>query len=365
MINLGDTVVGGEVILNSFQSQVFAEVVKKFEGFGISGYEINADSYMVQKELARFVIETVPVDEKDIREIPRFSQIVFQSITNPDLYDSEITDEGLLQWLEMGNPYSFFSKTKKITDLSGLANDARLIGTKVSGFRKNGTVNRNQVPSILLGGKRSFVNVSSVIDDLLEEDDDNTTNGLIDGTVEMWINLDKKGMGARNQYHTLFNAHCTGTPFGLHVQVGRNGELRIIKQRYDVERERIVEACYSDIRVIPFGQWIHVVVTFEEDGVICYVNTEGYKLSNEMRGQKPYDGMITGFMNGFEPLVQDDETIPLSPDKFLVGIQRTKDNKFRFGMDGRLSSFRIYETALEPEDIKANFEETKGQYLGE
>tara|TARA_B100000497_G_C7690097_1_gene419325 strand:+ start:1310 stop:2407 length:1098 start_codon:yes stop_codon:yes gene_type:complete len=365
MNNIGDTVTGGEIILNSFQSQVFAEVVLKFKNFGIEGQKIDSESYVVQKELARFVTEAVPVDESDIRQIPRYSQIVFRTITNPELYDTDIVDDGLLQWLEIGNPNSFFSKGKTISDMSGLKNDGQLVNTKVDGFRRNGTIDNKQIPSVILTGKRSFINVSSVLDDILQDDEDGTTNGLLEGTVEMWVNLDKKGMGKQNQYHTLFNAHVTGTTFGLFAFVGRNGELRLAKGMYDIETERRAEGCYSPIRTIPFGKWTHLAIVFSEDGVICYVDGEGYKLVPEMNGMpKAYPDTIRGFMNGFEPVVDGDEIITLSPDKFFVGITRFGD-KFKSSMEGKVSSFRIYESALDGDDIEKNFSETKGQYIGE
>lgn len=366
MNNIGDTVTGGEIILNSFQSQVFAEVVEKFKNFGIEGQKVDSESYVVQKELARFVTESVPVDESDVRQIPRYSQIVFRTITNPELYDTNIFDEGLLQWLEIGNPNSFFSKGKTISDMSGLKNDGQLVNTKVDGFRRNGTINNKKIPSVILSGKRSFINASSVLDDLLEDDSDGTTNGLIDGTVEMWVNLDKKGMGKNNQYHTLFNAHVTGTPFGLYALVGRNGELRVVKYVYGIEDATRAEGCYSPIKTIPFGQWAHISIVFTEDGVICYVNGEGYKLEPEVRGMpKAYQDTIRGFMNGFEPIVDGEDVVSLSPDRLFVGISRGKDNKFKHTMVGRVSSFRIYESALDRDDIEKNFSETKGQYIGE
>jgi hypothetical protein len=34
-------------------------------------------------------------------------------------------------------------------------------------------------------------------------------------------------------------------------------------------------------------------------------------------------------------------------------------------MVGKVSSFRIYESALDGDDIEKNFSETKGQYIGE
>jgi hypothetical protein len=250
--------------------------------------------------------------------------------------------------------------------MSGLKNDGNLVNTKVDGFRRNGSIDNKKIPSVILSGKRSFINASSVIDDLLEEGEDGTTNGLLDGTIEMWVNLDKKPMGKQNQYHTLFNAHVTGTPFGLYALVGRNGELRVVKHHYDIETEKRAEGCYSPIRTIPFGQWAHLALVFTEEGVICYVNGEGYKLVPEMRGMpKQYPDTIRGFMNGFEPIVDGEEIITLSPDKMLVGISRGADNKFKHTMVGKVSSFRIYESALDGDDIEKNFSETKGQYIGE
>ena len=80
---------------------------------------------------------------------------------------------------------------------------------------------------------------------------------------------------------------------------------------------------------------------------------------------KQYPDTIRGFMNGFEPIVDGEEIITLSPDKMLVGISRWADNKFKHTMVGKVSSFRIYESALDGDDIEKNFSETKGQYIGE
>ena len=66
-----------------------------------------------------------------------------------------------------------------------------------------------------------------------------------------------------------------------------------------------------------------IAIVFNEEGVICYVNGEGYKLVPDMRGMpQEYPDTIRGFMSGFEPIVDGEEIVSLSPDKLLVGISR-------------------------------------------
>ena len=373
MINIGDVNVGNEIILNSFQSQIYNEAIKKLELFGISGYDIDHESYIVQKSLAKHIAETVSPDEENIQEIPRLSQIVFQTLTNPDLYDSDIASEGLLQWIEIGNPYSFFSKKNIITDLSGNANDMKFPtnpfkGVTPRGFRRNGTVNKKEIPSLFFNGKgTSRLNATTVIDDVLEPDENGNVNGLKQGAVEMWVKLKKKGMGSQNQYHTLFHFHCPGTSFGLVAYVGRNGEVRVTKITYDPKDEikRKATSSQSALGVVPFDEWVHLVINFTKDGPICYSNLKGYKLSDE-RWARMYDGMVKGFMDGFSPAeLENGEELNLAPENLWVGAVRTKEYKFKSNLLGEVSSFRVYENILEDDAMEQNFDSSKGQYTGE
>ena len=364
MNNIGDTVTGQEIVLNSFQSQIFSEVVKKLKRFGIAGYNVDFESYIIQKTLAEHIAGTISGEEDNLREIPRMSQIVFQTLTNPDLYDSDIVSDGLLQWLEIGNPYSFFSKDSKIIDLSGLTNDARFPKNrvKVNGFRKNGTVDKRKIPSLVLSGKGSRLNASTVIDDVLENGD-----GLKEGSVEMWVNLQKKGFGARNQYHTLFQFHCPGTDFMLVVYVGRNGEVRASKITYNKEddKKRTAEVSLTTSNVVPIGEWIHLVINFTSNGPIIYSNTKGFKFTDE-RFANLYDGMMSGFLDGFGSAELPDGTeLELAPENLWIGARRLKGGNFRSELVGELSSFRVYDRILDEEEIQQNFDESKGQYTGE
>tara|TARA_R110001606_G_scaffold395577_1_gene568094 strand:- start:1587 stop:2681 length:1095 start_codon:yes stop_codon:yes gene_type:complete len=364
MNNIGDTVTGQEIVLNSFQSQIFSEVVKKLKKFGIAGYNVDFESYIIQKTLAEHIANTISGEEDSLREIPRMSQIVFQTLTNPDLYDSDIVSDGLLQWLEIGNPYSFFSKDSRIIDLSGLTNDARFPNKRVkpNGFRRNGTVDKRKIPSLVFSGRGSRLNASTVIDDVLEDG-----VGLKEGSVEMWINLDKKGMGARNQYHTLFNFHCPGTNYMLIVYVGRNGEVRTNKITYNSEddKKRTVKSSQTQSGIVPVGEWIHLVINFTSNGPICYANTKGYKFTDP-RFADMYDGEVKGFLDGFDSAELPDGTeLELAPENLWIGARRVKTGKFSSELVGELSSFRVYSKVLEEEEIKQNFDESKGQYTGE
>ena len=162
MINIGDVNIGNEIILNSFQSQVYSETLKKLEQFGIAGYDIDHESYIIQKTLAKHIAETVSSEEETISEIPRLSQVVFKTLTNPDLYDSDIVNEELIQWVDVGNPYSFFLMKGELTDLSGNANDILFPKSRVTtnGFRKNGTVINREIPSLDFNGKGSRLNAT-------------------------------------------------------------------------------------------------------------------------------------------------------------------------------------------------------------
>jgi len=379
MINLGEVNVGNEITLNFFQSQIYNEVLKKFEQFGIAGYDIDHESYIIQKTLAKHIAETVSVEEENLREIPRMSQIVFQTLTNPDLYDSDIVDEGLIQWIEIGNPYSFFSKKNIITDLSGLANDVKFPFKRVrpKGFRKNGTVINNQIPSLEFRGRGSRLNASTVIDDLLEPTD-GETNGLVEGSVEMWVNLNRKKPKGKERAHTLCHAHCTGTPFGVNIFVLPNGTIQVRKFTYDTDADGIGKKektiSISPKGVIKFGEWLHIVVVFVKDGVICYVNTKPYKLmsgddySSQAGVEFPnLDGPVRGFLDGFGSVEdsESEEKISLAPDNLWIGARRLKQGKFDQFLNGSLSSLRIYEKALDTDEVETNFDESKGQYTGE
>jgi hypothetical protein len=372
MINIGDVNVGNEIILNSFQSQVYNEALTKLENFGIGGYDIDHESYVVQKTLAKHIAETISPEEENIAEIPRLSQIVFQTLTNPDLYDSDIVSEGLLQWLEIGNPYSFFSKKNTITDLSGNANDVKFPSDRVkpNGFRRNGTVNRKEIPSLIFNGKGSRLNASTVIDDVLQPDEKGDVNGLSEGSVEMWVKLKKKRKGSGQQYHGLFQFHCPGTNYGFASYVGRNGEIRITKSVFDnsgdtSNRKRKTTTSSTNSNVVPNYEWVHLVITFTKNGPICYANTQGYKFPVDRYAVK-YDGMLTGFMEGFDPAeLPNGQELNLAPENLWIGAVRRNTGKFVHNLVGEVSSFRIYDRILEDDEIEQNFDSSKGQYTGE
>ena len=364
MNNIGDTATSNEIVLNSFQSQIFAEVIKKFKKFGISGYDIDFESYIVQKSLAEHIASTISSEEENINEIPRFSQIAFQTLTNPDLYDSDIVSDGLLQWLEVGNPYGFFSKNNVLTDLSGLTNDARFpkgpVG--VNGFRKNGTVDNKKIPSLVFSGKGSRVNASTVIDDLIEDG-----AALKEGAVEMWVNLQKKGMGAKNQYSTLFMFHCPGTQYGLQCSIGRNQEIRVNKNVYkaDDDKKRQYQSSGTFRPTVPNNEWVHLVFNFTSKEPYCYVNGVGYELTTTGYSRL-YDGTMSGFLDGFESAdLPDGSEMPLQPENLWLGAGRLKDGKFYNNMIGEMSSVRIYNRPLDKEEVEQNLGESKGQYTGE
>jgi len=374
MINIGDINVGNEIILNSFQSQVYNEVISKLENFGIAGYDIDHESYVVQKTLAKHIAETISADEDSVKEIPRMSQIVFQTLTNPDLYDSDIVSEGLLQWIEIGNPYSFFANKNQITDLSGNANDMKFPnrpfrGVTPQGFRKNGTVNNKMIPSLSFNGKGSRLNASTVVDDVFEPDEKGNVNGLRQGAVEMWVKLKKKAKSGRYDrgYHCLHQFNCPGTPFGITASVGREGEVRVSKIVYDPkdEKKRKTTSSQSEFGVVPYDEWVHLVINYTKDGPICYVNTKGYKLSDE-RWARMYDGMVKGFADGFQPAeLENGEELNLAPENLWIGAARRKDFKFTNNLIGEISTFRVYQDILEDGDIIQNFDTSKGQYTGE
>ncbi len=369
MINIGDINVGNEIILNSFQSQVYNEVINKLENFGIAGYEIDHESYVVQKTLAKHIAETISADEDSIREIPRMAQICFQTLTNPDLYDSDIVSEGLLQWLEIGNPFSFFANKNEITDLSGNANDVKFPRDRVkpSGFRRNGTVDPKRIPSLYFNGKGSRLNASTVIDDVLQPDEKGNVNGLKTGAVELWVKLKKKGKGAHNQYQSLFYFHCPGTNFALSCYVGRNGEIRTNKVTYreDDELKRNTTVSVSRGGVVPFDKWVHLVINYTKNGPICYANTEEYDFPPSSY-ERLYDGALRGFMDGFEPAeLENGEELNLAPENLWIGAARRNTGKFVHNLVGEVSTFRIYDRILEDSEVKQNFDSSKGQYTGE
>lgn len=376
MINIGDVNVGNEVILNFYQSQVYNEVLKKLENFGIAGYDIDHESYVIQKTLAKHISESVSPDEGNVGEIPRMAQVVFQTLTNPDLYDSDVVSEDLVQWIEIGNPYSFFAQKNQITDLSGNANDIRFpkLRVKPNGFRKNGTVIRKQIPSLRFTGKGSRLNATTVIDDVFQPEGARS-NGLFEGTIETWVKLDKKKGKRGDAVHPLFHFHTTGTPFGLTALVYPDGGIQLHKFAYDQKEdgEEIKEAfrSYSEPGVVQFGIWQHIVVSFTKDGAICYVNTKGYKLvDGDTASQfdiptKQHDGPVRGFTDGYGSLKSEEGEVSLVPDAFWIGAQRYPNNKFKKQMVGNLSSFRVYEKALDSEEVEQNFDSSKGQYTGE
>ena len=71
MNNIGDTATSNEIVLNSFQSQIFAEVIKKFKKFGISGYDIDFESYIVQKSLAEHIASTISSEEQMMQDFQK------------------------------------------------------------------------------------------------------------------------------------------------------------------------------------------------------------------------------------------------------------------------------------------------------
>jgi len=174
-------------------------------------------------------------------------------------------------------------------------------------------------------------------------------------------------MGSQNQYHTLFHFHCPGTSFGLVAYVGRNGEVRVTKITYDPKDEikRKATSSQSALGVVPFDEWVHLVINFTKDGPICYSNLKGYKLSDE-RWARMYDGMVKGFMDGFSPAeLENGEELNLAPENLWVGAVRTKEYKFKSNLLGEVSSFRVYENILEDDAMEQNFDSSKGQYTGE
>ena len=387
MINIGDVNIGNEVVLNSFQSQVYNETLKKLEQFGIAGYDIDHESYVVQKTLAKHIAETVSSEEETISEIPRLSQVVFKTLTNPDLYDSDIESDALVQWFDVGNPYSFFLMKGQVSDLSGNGNDVVFPKSRITtnGFRRNGTVINRKIPSLVFNGKGSRLNASSVIDDILETEGE-SSNGLYEGSVEMWVNLKpKKNKSKGGPIHTLYSLNTTGTNFGLSAQVLPNGELQVHKftaGNTEKGMEKQYYASYSEAGVIPFDKWVHVVITYQKEGIICYTNTKGYKLvdgkqasefgnvikmnnysRDEMR--KAYNGPVSGFTNGFGVLKSPSGPVSLAPDTFWIGAHRIDKGNFQRNLIGEVSSFRVYEKSLDSEEIINNFDASKGQYTGE
>jgi len=385
MINIGDVNIGNEIILNSFQSQVYSETLKKLEQFGIAGYDIDHESYIIQKTLAKHIAETISSEEETISEIPRLSQVAFKTLTNPDLYDSDIVNEELIQWVDVGNPYSFFLMKGELTDLSGNANDMVFPKSRVTtnGFRRNGTVINREIPALDFNGKGSRLNASSVIDDLFEPDGE-TSNGLLEGSIEMWVNLrSKKNKSKGGPIHTLFHFHVTGTPFGLHAEVYPNGELQIHKFSADTDEmgqlAKTITYSYSEADVIPIESWAHIAIVFTKDGVICYVNTKGYKLFDGKQKSEFGDaikmnnwsigelrpageGPVRGFTDGFGNLKTLEGPVALTPDAAWISAKRTAKGSFIKNLVGEFSSLRIYEKALDNSEVIQNFDASKGQY---
>jgi len=136
---------------------------------------------------------------------------------------------------------------------------------------------------------------------------------------------------------------------------------------------------YSEADVIPIESWAHIAIVFTKDGVICYVNTKGYKLFDGKQKSEFGDaikmnnwsigelrpageGPVRGFTDGFGNLKTLEGPVALTPDAAWISAKRTAKGSFIKNLVGEFSSLRIYEKALDNSEVIQNFDASKGQY---